>query len=112
MNLLVDHHINRAIVLGRRRRGVEVFEARDIGAERAPDSTLLDLATARGCLLLTEDRDFLEETERRQARYERFSSVILSHPTLGIGLVIRDVEFLLIAGLPSDHVGQLFRLPL
>ena len=77
--LYMDHHVERAITLGLRARGVDVLTAFEDGADRLADAELLDRATALGRVLFTRDDDLLDEATKRQRTGERFCGVIYAH---------------------------------
>jgi hypothetical protein len=111
--LYTDHHVQRAIVDGLRKREVDVLTTVEDGTGRMPDPDLLDRATSLGRILLTYDHDLLVEAQQRQARDIAFSGVIFIRPLrLAIGSCLADLELIAKAGEPEDFAGQVVYLPL
>jgi len=111
--LYMDHHVPRVITQGLRVRGVDVLTAYEDGADRLPDSELLDRTAQLGRVLFTQDYDFLAETARRQQAGEFFTGVIYAHQThVNIGACIRDLEMIAKTCSPEDLFNQAEYLPL
>jgi hypothetical protein len=78
-----------------------------------PDDRLLDRATALGRVLVSQDRDLLEEASRRQREGVLFAGVIYSHQLrITIGQSIDDLELLAKTAEPEDLRNQVEYLPL
>jgi uncharacterized protein with PIN domain len=54
-----DEHVPRAIIRGLRERGIDVLTVSDAGLLRASDEEHLQFANSQGCVLITQDSDFL-----------------------------------------------------
>lgn len=109
----MDHHVPRVITQGLRARGVDVLTAYEDGADRLPDSDLLDRAGQLGKVLFTQDYDFLAETARRQQEGRFFRGVIFAHQTqVNIGTCILDLEMLAKTCDPEDLFNQVEFIPL
>lgn len=54
-----DEHVQEAIVVGLRRRGMDLVTVQDLDMRGADDDVLLDKARQLGRLMLTSDQDFL-----------------------------------------------------
>lgn len=111
--LYMDHHVPRVITQGLRARGVDVLTAYEDGADRAPDSDLLDRAGQLGRVLFTQDYDFLTEAARHQQAGEIFIGLIYAHQAhVNIGACVRDLEMIAKTCDPEDMLNQVEYLPL
>lgn len=111
--LYMDHHVERAITLGLRARGVDVLTAYEDGASRFADMNLLDRATALGRVLFTRDDDLLAEASTRQRAGGYFHGVIYAHLRIvDVGTCIRELEIIAKAGQPEDVINRVEYLPL
>ncbi len=111
--LYMDQHVPRAITTGLRLRNVDVLTAFEDGASDVDDPELLDRASALGRVFFSQDDDLLAEAARRQATGLPFSGVIYAHQLhVSIGVCIRDLEIIAIAGEPDDLRQQILFLPL
>lgn len=109
----IDHHIPRAITDGLRLRGVDCITALEDNAAEMDDPDLLDRATGLGRALVTSDKDFLIEAEKRQAQGVEFAGVIYTHPLrVSVRACIDDLEIIAKAGEPEDLTNRLQFLPL
>ena len=111
--LYMDHHVERAITVGLRARGVDVLTAYEDGADRLADADLLDRATASGRVLFTRDDDLLSEASKRHRTGAQFSGVIYAHlQTVDVGTCLRELEMIAKAGHPGDLRNRVEYLPL
>ncbi len=111
--LYMDAHVPRAITVGLRIRHVDALTAQEDGADRLPDSELLNRATQLNRVLFTFDDDLLAEATRRQQGNKPFSGVIYAHPLrISIGQCIQDLELIAKAGEPEDFQNRVEFLPL
>ena len=109
----MDHHVPRAITLGLRLRGVEVFTAYEDGASELDDAALLDRAGILQRVLFTRDDDLLAEATSRQRAGIPFCGVIYAHQLrVSIGTCVRDLEVVAKAGVPADYKNGIMFLPL
>jgi hypothetical protein len=77
------------------------------------DSVLLDRATNLGRAVVTSDKDFLIEGDRRQSEGVQFAGVIYFHPLrVSIRSAIDDLEIIAKAGTPEDLINRVQFLPL
>jgi predicted nuclease of predicted toxin-antitoxin system len=109
----MDEHVDTAVTVGLRRRGVDVLRVQDDGRNNTDDPIILDRAMALGRVVFTQDMDFLVEAARRQAAGEPFAGVAYAHqegPT--IGQIIADLELMGLAGNPPDLANKVEYLPL
>jgi hypothetical protein len=113
IKLYMDVHVRRAVTDGLRLRAVDVLTAREDGAERLDDSSLLDRATELGRVLFTQDDDLLAEAARRQRNAEHFSGLIYAHQlNITIGESIDSLELIAVASEPEEWLDRLTYLPL
>lgn len=113
LRLYMDVHVPYPITLQLRLRGVAVVTAQEDGAEELTDSMLLDRASSLGCVLFTQDIDFLREATRRQNIAKPFAGIIYAHQlNITIGECIEELELLAQATQPSEWANRLEYLPL
>jgi hypothetical protein len=113
LKLYMDVHVRRAVTSGLRLRRVDVLTAQEDGAGRFPDDQLLDRATELDRVLFSQDRDLLDEANRRQREQIHFTGVIYAHQLrVTIGKCIDDLELLAKVVEPEDLVDQVEYLPL
>jgi hypothetical protein len=108
----MDVHVPAAVTEGLRRKLLDVRTAQVDAAERLSDDDLLKRATALGCVLLTQDADFLEITARWQQQCIAFSGVIFAPQGMPIGRMIEDAELCLAALAADEFRNRLVHLPL
>ncbi len=111
--LYMDHHVPRAITSGLRVAGVNVLTAFEDGSHTLCDAELLERATQLGRVLFTRDDDLLAEAALRQSAGIPFSGIIFAHQLrVSIGVAVRDLALLALAGEPRDFADRVFYLPL
>ncbi len=111
--LYMDVQMKRAITDGLRRRGADVLTAQEDATDTLPDNELLDRATTLARVLVSEDVDFLVETDRRQHAGEHFAGLVhVSQDRLPIGKIIDDLELIAKVYEPVDMVDRVEFLPL
>jgi Domain of unknown function (DUF5615) len=111
--LYIDHHIPRAITYGLRLRNVDCLTALEDHAAEVGDPDLLDRATALSRALVTSDKDFLVEAERRQAGGIAFAGVIYTHAVrVSVRTCLDDLEIIAKTGEPEDLANRVQFLPL
>jgi hypothetical protein len=109
----MDHHVPKAITNGLRSRGVDVITAHEDGADQLDDSKLLDRAGELKRVLFTQDDDLLGEAAKRMKEGISFSGVIYAHQLrVAIGVCVRDLETIAMAGEAEDMINQIQFLPL
>ena len=109
----MDHHVPRAITLGLRLRGIDVFTAYEDGASELDDAALLERASALGRVLFTRDDDLLAEAAQRQRERIPFHGIIYAHQLrVSIGRCVQDLEIIAKAGEPADLLNGVMFLPL
>jgi hypothetical protein len=72
---LADENVILALVLGLRRRGMDVLTVQDLGKRGEDDPLLLDIAYQRDRIVLTNDQDFLSLAAERASRQELFAPI-------------------------------------
>jgi len=113
VTLYMDVNVRRAVTDGLRLRGAKVLTAQEDGARELADDALLDRATELGYVLFSQDDALLREAARRQERGAAFAGVIYAHQLkVTVGLCIRDLEVIALAGEPEDFANRVEYLPL
>jgi len=111
--LFMDHNVPRAITAGLRSRGVDVLTAHEDNAHGLEDSALLDRAGNLKRVLFTRDDDLLAEASQRQREGRSFFGVIYAHQLqVPIGICIRDLEIIAMAGETEDLSNSVLFLPI
>lgn len=88
-----DEHVHEGIVVGLRRRGMDVVTVQDLGLEGTDDEDLLLIATRETRLMLTSDKDFLRiHTKWLRAAKDHTGIAYWPGGGVGVGYVIRRVE--------------------
>lgn len=103
----LDECVPRAVGEGLRRRGIDVTLATEGDIRGAADESVLDLATRRQRVLITQDADFLRLHQERRTHAgvvyyapgsrtvgELISRLVLLHGVLASEEMQRHVEFL------------------
>jgi hypothetical protein len=89
----MDHHVDRRITEGLRRRERDVLTAFEDGYDRRVDEDILARATELGRIVFTYDEDFLEIAAEWQTDGRRFSGLVYWRSAeMSVGLAIRDLE--------------------
>ena len=90
--LYMDVHVPAAITDALRLRKVDVLTAREDGADRFPDSALLDRSGVRARVLFSQDADLLREASERQRSSAWFVGLIYAHQlNTTIGQCVEDL---------------------
>ena len=109
----MDEHVPGAITGGLRDRGVDVLTVQEDGYAHADDEEVLDRALAIGSVVFTRDSDFLVISTLRQREGVPFAGVVYGHQLLvSIGMCVRDLELMGLAGEPEDFHNRVYFLPL
>ena len=113
LSYYLDENIDRAVALGSRPRGVDLLTAQEDGHRNTPDDIVFDRANALGRVLVSQDTDMLAEAKSRLRRGEGFVGLVFwPQQTLPVGMVIKDLELLGIAGRAEDVRDRITFLPL
>jgi predicted nuclease of predicted toxin-antitoxin system len=111
--LYLDHHIDRRISEGLRRRGCDVLTAREDRYDQRPDADLLARATNLGRVVVTFDEDFLAIAADWQASGQPFAGLIYGRARdLSVGDAVLDLELISQAVLPSEIENSVVWIPL
>jgi len=109
----MDHHVNRAITEGLRRRDVDVLTAHEDGTAELDDDLLLDRATELHCVLFSQDRDLLIVANDWLQSGREFSGLIYAHQlNITIGRAVHDLELIAKALEPDDMRNNIEFIPL
>jgi hypothetical protein len=113
VQLFMDVHVQRAIAIGLRYKGVNVWTAQEDGSDQLPDPELLQRATDLGRILFSMDRDLLVEACHRQRASIFFSGLVYCHQLrLTVGQIIADLELIAKIFDSADMENQVQYLPL
>ena len=113
IKLLVDVHVDAAIVRQLRLRQVEVVTAQELDVARLPDDSLLEHAAQLGQPLFTHDIRFYAMAQRWIAQGKPFCGIIFAHyMQVSIGQCVHDLEIIAKATGPEDWQSAILRLPL
>ncbi len=100
MKIYADENIERPIIEGLRRRGIEVISAVDLGYAGNPDTFHLKKASEINAVILTRDADFLKMAHSSGVRH---NGIIFAHSkNTSIGQCIRAVELIVNILLADD----------
>ncbi|WP_333655477.1 DUF5615 family PIN-like protein [Dissulfurispira sp.] len=92
MKIYADENIERSIIEGLRRRGIEVISAIELGYAGKPDAFHIEKASEIKAVILTHDTDFLRLASNQATQHH---GVIFAHPeSISIGQCIRGVELI------------------
>lgn len=92
MRIYADENIERSIIDGLRRRGVEVVSAREMGYLGNSDEFHFKKASEIGAVILTHDTDFLRMAIGRKTKHRGI--IFSNQKTISIGQCIRGVELI------------------
>ncbi len=92
MIIYADENIERSVIDGLRRRGIEVFSAKEHRYSGKPDEFHIKKAAEIKAVILTHDIDFLKITSTPGVNH---TGIIFSHPkNVSIGQCIKGVELI------------------
>ena len=93
IRLHADESVDRRVLAGLRRRGVDVSSASDAGLLGVADDRQLEFSTAQARTLRTGDRDHLAIADAWLASGKRHAGVVYYHPGwTTLGHVVREVR--------------------
>ncbi len=87
IRFFMDEQVSKAVVLGLRRRGVDVLTVPEAGTLGASDADQLQRAGEEGRVIVTQDDDFL----RLAAAGSRHSGIVFASQENTIGEIIRGL---------------------
>lgn len=113
LKLYIDVHVQRAIAVGLRARGVDVLTAQDDSTATQSDDELLRRATALGRVLFSQDRDLLRIAAHLQTNNIPFAGLIYGHQRkVSIGRYVEDLHLMAAAMEPEEIQSRVEYLPL
>jgi hypothetical protein len=113
IKLLVDVHVDSAIVRQLRLRQVDIATSQELGVDRLPDDSLLEHATQLGRPLFTHDIRFFAMAQKWIAKDRPFCGLIFAHlMQVSIGQCVHDLEIIAKATAPEDWQSTILRLPI
>ncbi len=115
MRLLLDENVEKALLLGLRRRhpGLDVVRAVDVGLGGRSDPEILEWAAREGRVVVSRDRATLSaEAARRIEGGKPMPGLILLRRGVGVGRILEDLELLLATARPGELENAILYLPL
>lgn len=115
MRWLADENFNDDILraLRRRKPGIDIVRAQDVGLKGVDDEMLLAWASDQGRVLLTHDVSTITAyAYRRVMKGDRMPGVFEVNRTVAIGTAIDDIILLTECSLDGEWEGQVRYLPL
>jgi hypothetical protein len=115
MKLLADENFHRAITRGLLRQlpDLDLVRVQDVGLSAADDPAVLAWAASEGRLVLTHDAETLIADAYVRVRAGLpMPGVIEVSQEAPIGVVLADLQLLIIASQPDEWEGQVIYLPL
>ena len=95
MRLYTNESVPVAIAEGLKRRGVDVYTARDAGNLGLSDEAQLAFAHSQGAVIFTHDDDFLKIAHNWRVAAHDHSGIIYVHQQrFGVGEIIRRLKLL------------------
>ena len=87
-----DQHVPGPIAIGLRRKDIHVITADEDGRKDWDDESLLERATALGCILVSNDHDFLVITAHWRHAGRHFAGLVfLTEQDIPYGKAIEDL---------------------
>ncbi len=110
---LADADLNRAIVNGliRRNQQVHFQRAEEIPLEGLPDSEVLLIAAAQGCVLVSHDVSTMPHHFRQFVAHSYSPGLVLIPQALPIRIAIDGLVLISEAYLPEDLAGRICLIP-
>jgi len=108
----MDVHIHGSVTKALRERSVDILTAQEDGADELEDPPLLLRATELGCVLVTQDDDFLAIAPLFLQSGLTFNGVIYSHQQkITLRQMIEDLELIAKLSESGDLIDQVEYLP-
>lgn len=112
-SLYMDHNVVRAVADGCRDMGLEVITAFEDGWHERSDVEILERAGSLGCVVFTQDTDFLVLAKERQSLGVSFPSIVFGkHGSMSVRKVIDDLVMVCQLLTTEEQKNQLIWLPL
>jgi predicted nuclease of predicted toxin-antitoxin system len=115
VRLLLDENVEKALLLGLRRRHprLDVVRVVDVGLGGRPDTEILEWAAREGRVVVSRDRATLSaEAARRIEGGKPMPGLILLRRGVGVGRILEDLELLLATARPGELENTILYLPL
>lgn len=113
MRFYLDENIGYALIDGLRRRGIELITTAADAHNETADFLILDRAGALGCVIFTQDTDFLRIAHERQKRGKSFTGVIYApQDRARIGIYLDDLEIIASLSNFDELANRVTYLPL
>lgn len=108
VKIYLDENVAEAVLDGLRMRGLVAESAKEAGLLAASDHEHLEYAVRNGCVILTQDRDFL----RLHAAGTAHSGIIYARQGIPIGIIVKNVTLLCSVFTAEEMENELWYLPL
>jgi hypothetical protein len=110
--LYFDHNVNRLIIAGLRRLGVDVLTAEEDGTATYADERLLERATELGRVLVSNDKDLLVIARRWQREGRFFPGLVRTRQrNISVGVMIEHLALIAEAMAPHEMANQIQYVP-
>ena len=108
-----DENTPRAILVGLRRRGVDVVDVQEDGLAGKSDPVVMARAAELGRVLVSQDRDMLRHARSFQRDKRYFAGLVYaSQKKVTIGLCVRELERIAAEGTADELEGNVVYLSL
>jgi hypothetical protein len=97
-----DEHISRAVIAGLRRRSIQVTTTKDAGLIGASDEVQLSFASQQGCVLVTQDDDFL----KLHAKGLPHAGIAYAPQGVTVGYLVRSLVLIFQVLSPQDMINH------
>jgi predicted nuclease of predicted toxin-antitoxin system len=98
----IDEHVPRAVMVGLRRRGVDVLTTQEAKLAGAEDEEHLVFALREGRVFFTHDSDFL----RLNATGRPHGGIVFASQQMSIGEIVRGLMLIYEVFSPDDLAGR------
>lgn len=113
LGFYTDHHVPTAITRGLQSRGIDVLTTAEDGTAIWNDERLLERATDLGCIVFTQDDDFLAIGHDWQKSGRIFSGIVYAHQMrITIGQAIEDLHLISEVMTPDEMRNRIEFLPI